>query len=316
MGRVVVLGNFITDPGARAPRLPEPGESLIGDNFATFLGGKGINQAVAAVRLGAKVSMIGRVGADVFGDAFFPVLTKEGIQSKYVERDTTVGKGVSVIMIAADSGQNMIVATLRANLAVPAETVVAALETLQAQHSDGTTIFLAQCETSKASYVAGLQHAHTLGMMTILNAAPIPREPLDDDLLALVDILVINETEASLLTGIAVNSSKTAQRAAEVLLLRGPRHVVTTLGAQGCLWSTYTTVPGTSSHQALPAYQVKAIDTTAAGDAFCGALAASLADGIPMQTALQRASAAGAVAATRMGAIASLPTAAEVEDLL
>ena len=185
---------------AQAPRLPEPGESLIGDNFATFLGGKGINQAVAAARLGANVSMIGRVGADAFGDAFFPVLTQEGIQSKYVERDTTVGTGVSVIMIAADSGQNMIVATLRANLAVSAETVVAALGTLQAQHSDVTTIFLTQCETSKTSYVVGLQHAHTLGMMTILNAAPIPREPLDDDLLALVDILVINETEASLLT--------------------------------------------------------------------------------------------------------------------
>ncbi len=103
-----------------------------------------------------------------------------------------------------------------------------------------------------------------------------------------------------------------------MLLLRGPRHVVTTLGAQGCLWSTHTTVtvPGTSSHQALPAYQVKAIDTTAAGDAFCGALAASLASGMPMLTALQRASAAGAVAATRMGAIASLPTTAEVDALL
>src|ERR1700736_6008467 len=128
MGIVVVLGSLMTDLVARAPRLPQPGESLIGDDFTTFLGGKGMNQAFVARRLGASVTMIGRVGTDNFGDAFFPALAQEGIESSYIERDTTIGTGIGLIVIAEDSGQNTIVAMPRANLAIPTSTVDSALQ--------------------------------------------------------------------------------------------------------------------------------------------------------------------------------------------
>jgi ribokinase len=312
---VVVLGSLITDLVARAPRMPYAGESLIGDEFAIFLGGKGINQAIAAKRLGAEVTLVGRVGSDSFGDDFFPVLKQEGIDDAYVERDQQNGTGVSLVIIAQDSAQNAIVANPRANLAVPATTVERALRAAQAQIQPGQRgVFLAQCETSRESYEVGLRQARALNMTTILNAAPIPREPLDDALFALVDILIVNEIEASALSQIQVTSTTSAQEAATLLLARGPQHVIVTLGAQGCLWSTRGEQGPT--HQSVPPIPVRAVDTTAAGDTFCGALAASLAENMPLANAVRRASAASAITVTRRGAIAALPNAAEVADLL
>ena len=324
MGTVIVLGSLITDLVARAPRLPYPGESLIGDDFGTFLGGKGVNQAVAARRLGSSVTLVGRVGSDTFGDAFFPVLMQEEINSTYVERDTTIGTGVSVLVISDSDGQNIIVANPRANFAVPAETVITAIDvTLQAQtESNSRGVFLTQCETSNSSYVAGLQHARAAGMITILNAAPIPRETLSDELFALVDILIVNEVEAANLAQSPVSSIETAQVASEVLLKRGSRHVLITLGAQGCLWSHYDqegqalTPFQAITHQVIPPFPVKAVDATAAGDTFCGALAARLADSQPLAQALRWASAASGVTVTRKGAISAIPTSTEVEALL
>ena len=181
MGTVIVLGSLITDLIARAPRFPSPGESLIGDDFASFLGGKGINQAIAAARLGSQVTLIGRVGTDTFGDGFFPILAHEGIDSTYVERDTNIGTGVSLVIIAAASGQNAIVVAPRANMAVPGPSVEAALQSALQKHTPPGTkaVFLCQCETSRVSFATGLARARALGLTTILNAAPIPREPLD-----------------------------------------------------------------------------------------------------------------------------------------
>ncbi|HLZ57085.1 MAG TPA: ribokinase [Ktedonosporobacter sp.] len=318
MGTVVVLGSLITDLVAQAPRLPLPGESLIGDDFATYLGGKGINQAIASARLGASVTLIGRVGTDPFGDAFFPILAHEGIDSRYVTRDASIGTGVSLIIIDANSGQNTIVATPRANLAVTAETVETALRSIYEQHTQSQptakAIFLAQCETSFVSYMAGLKLARNLGMTTILNAAPIPREPLGDDLFTLVDVLIVNEVEATILSQIAVTSIESAQTAAAALLARGPAHVIITLGRQGCLWCTHQ--DQSTECATIAPFPVKAVDTTAAGDAFCGALASALASNLPMTDALQHARAAGAITVTRKGAIAALPTADEVTHLL
>lgn len=321
MGTVVVLGSLITDLVARAARMPLPGEALFGEDFSTFLGGKGINQAIAAARLGAHVTLIGRVGTDTFGDAFFPVLTQEGINSMYVERDPSVGTGVSVLIIASDTGQNMIVVNPRANMTVTDESVEKALRAAHEEHSQSAAaqqpvIFLAQCETSRVSLVTGLQLAHTLGMRILLNASPVPREPLGDELLALVDTLIVNETEATALANLQVGSLEPAVAAAEALLMRGPRNTIVTRGAQGYVWSTHEDSTGQPIHHVLSSIAIKAVDVTAAGDAFCGALAAGLADGLPMHTALLRANAAGALTATRMGAIAALPTADEVEALL
>jgi ribokinase len=317
MGIVVVLGSIIVDLVARAPRFPLPGEVVIGEDFDTFLGGKGINQAIAAARLGARVTMIGRVGTDDFGDAFFPILAQEGIDSTYVTRDDHVGTGVSSLIVATGSGQNMIVVNQRANLAVTVESVEVALQAASQAHAaeaDLPMVFLAQCETSRASYVAGLRRARSMGMITMLNAAPVPAESLDD-VLPFVDILIVNETEAAALARIDVNAPEMAQVAAERLLALGPKYNITTLGAHGALWSVREEGASISHHPLRP-FKVKALDTTAAGDAFCGALAASLALGRALPAALRRASAAGAVTTTRKGAIVSLPTAAEVEALL
>jgi ribokinase len=176
-------------------------------------------------------------------------------------------------------------------------------------------VFLAQCETSIVSLAAALQIAHQAGMTTILNVAPIPREPLEDELFSPVDIVIVNETEAAQLTGIAVDSLASAKSAAEQLLALGPAHAIITLGKHGSLWSTRAT-PSTFAHLEVPSFPVTQVDATAAGDAFCGALAAALAQGIEMMAALKKASAAGSVTVTRMGAYPSLPTAVEVETLI
>lgn len=322
MGRVIVLGSLITDLVARAPRLPAPGENVLGDEFAVFLGGKGFNQAVAAARQGARVALIGQVGVDAYGDDFFPALAREGIESAYVARDAAAGTGVSCVLVGEASGQNMIVATPRANLTLTVAQVESALDALLAAGAsrDATEreprgIFLVQCETSLATVRAGLERARSNGLLTILNVAPVPREPLDDALLALVDILIPNESEAATLTGIAIGSPADARAAAEHLLARGPGTVVITLGAQGYL-ASQRMPDGTIAHRHGPAFPVMAVDATAAGDAFCGALAAGLADGMPLEASLRRANAAGALAASCRGALPSLPTRAEVDALL
>jgi ribokinase len=315
MGAVIVLGSLITDLVARAPRLPAPGETVLGDEFAIFLGGKGFNQAVAAARQGARVSLIGQVGADAYGDAFFPAMAAEGIDGAQVTRHPTVGTGVSSVLVGEDRGQNMIVAAPRANLALTVAQVESAMDALLMAAARETSAFLAQCETPVATVHAGLRRARVAGLRTLFNVAPIPREPLDDALFALVDLLIPNESEASVLTGIAIDSPISARAAAEQLLARGPRGVVITLGAQGFLCSSRQ-ADGTVSHHHEPAIPVRPVDATAAGDAFCGVLAAGLAAGIPLEQASHRANAAGALAVTRRGALPSLPTAAEVDTLL
>jgi ribokinase len=320
MGRVIVLGSLMTDLVARAPRFPFPGESLIGEDFSIFIGGKGFNQAVTAARLGAKTSLIGNVGQDAFGDAFFPVLAAEGVDCTYVFRDPSAGTGVGCVTVASEIGQNAIIALPRANLTLAPETVQQAMEALLRRDppvaGSHPGVFLTQCETSIATVATGLRYAREAGMTTILNAAPIPQEPLEAALFTLVDLLVVNEVEASVLAGLTVDSAMTAKTAAERLLARGPQHVLITLGAMGAIWCTHGEHGAPPHHRWQRAFHVEQVDATAAGDAFCGALAARLSTGAPLEEALRWANAAGAIAVTRMGALPSLPSRAEVEALL
>ena len=175
---------------------------------------------------------------------------------------------------------------------------------------------LAQCETPLATVETGLRLARAAGCRTILNAAPIPREPLEDSLLALAEFLIVNETETAALAGTTVASLETARAAAARLLARGPRHVVLTLGARGCVWCGGVAGGDANACEEVAALTVRAVDATAAGDAFCGVLAASLADGLPLPEALRWANAAGALAVTRLGALPSLPRRDEVAALL
>lgn len=318
MGHVIVFGSLITDLIVRAARLPVPGESLLGESLGTYLGGKGCNQAVAAARLGAHVTLIGCVGEDAYGDAFLDALDREGVNREQVSRAAEVGTGIACVLIASEVGQNAIIALPRANLTRGAADVAGALEAILAGGGAiaGQDIFLAQCETDIAAVGAALEVAHAAGLRTMLNAAPIPREPLADALLAYVDMLVVNETEAAALAGMPVESPDAARLAAERLIARGLRETVLTLGERGALWSRRDAGSGAYMHHDVPAMQVRQVDATGAGDAFCGALAAGLARGDTTAEALRRASAAGALATTRPGALPALPTADEIEALL
>jgi ribokinase len=314
MRSVIVLGSLMTDLVARAPRLPVPGESLLGDEFGIFIGGKGCNQAVAAARMGARARLIGRVGADAFGDDFLRALATEGVEHAHVTRDPVIGTGASVIVLGGD-GQNAIVATPRANYALSIENVESAMRSLLADAGD-PPIFLTQCETPLATVERGLALASAIGCRTILNAAPVPRDLPNDALLALAEILVVNETEAAALAGMEVEDARGAHQAAARLLARGPRHVVLTLGARGFVWCGGNAGGDAAQMIDIPGLPVRAVDATAAGDAFCGALAAGLAEDVPLAKSLRWANVAGALAVTRLGALPSLPRRAEVQALL
>lgn len=314
MGRVMVLGSLMTDFVARAPRLPLPGESLLGDEFGIFVGGKGCNQAVAAARMGARVSLIGRVGADDFGESIARVLAAERIEHAHVSRDPRACTGASVIMLGAN-GQNAIVALPRANDALTSADVDAALRALLAESGPPPT-FLAQCETPLETVACGLRLARAASCRTLLNAAPVPRRPLEDALLGLVEILIVNETEAAALSGQPVDDRERAHRAATRLLARGPRAVVVTLGAQGFVCHTREFGGDPAQEIDGVAITVRAVDATAAGDAFCGTLAASLAEGRTLAEGLRWANAAGALAVTRLGALPSLPWREDIAALL
>jgi len=303
-GRVTVLGSFMTDLVARAPRRPLAGESLIGTDFGMFVGGKGNNQAIAAARCGAAVSIIGRVGDDLFAQPFFDTLAQNQIDSRYVTRDAQAGTGAAMIVIEPN-GQNSIIIMPRANLQLTPADVEIAREAFS-----GAAVVLAQLEVPIPTVLAGARLARESGARFLFNPAPAPAEKLPDELLRLTSIIAPNEVEAAHISGIPTGDHQGALAAARALLERGPEEVVMTLGERGALWVT-------GSHdELLPPFQVTQVDATAAGDAFCGALAAALALGQPMPSALRWATAAGALAVTKLGAAPSLPTRAEIEELL
>ncbi len=307
-GVVVVLASFMMDLVAKAPRRPRTGESLVGTDFGMYVGGKGNNQAIAAARCGASVRVIGRLGNDLFAQPFTDVLDREGIDATWISRDHEVGTGVALPLIEPD-GQNSIVAIPRANSRMSADDVVAA-----AKAFDGADVLLAQFEVALPAVWAAIELAHTRGLYVVLTPAPLPDPvpPLAPEKLALVDVLVPNEREAEALTGVPTADMAGAERAARALLASGCRSVVVTLGHRGALWVTGRDAD--SVH--IPPYSVEQVDATAAGDAFCGVLAAALAAGLDTPQALRRASAAGALAVTRQGAEPSLPATAEVERFL
>lgn len=321
MGSVLVQGSLNVDHVAHIPHLPVPGETVLGEAFHIFAGGKGLNQAIAARRLGVDARLIGCIGQDHLGDLLLATLVADGVETSLVTRQTQFGTGVCCVLVGSADGQNMIGSIRQANMALDAVMVNTAFDQIAAAPAEvRPNVFLAQCETDIGGVVQGLQRARDLHMTTILNLAPVPQGALDDHLFQLSDVLIVNEIEASLLTGMSVDGFASAAIAAQALLKRGPEQVVITLGALGAIYSARNGADANLAtgitHREWPAYPVHAVDATAAGDAFCGAFASKVAVEAPTDEAMAFALAAGALTATRPGAAPSLPTRLEVEDML
>ena len=303
--KVTVVGSLNVDLVCRATRRPDKGETLFGEAFDIFTGGKGFNQATAAARLGAEVTLIGSVGTDLFGDMLLKAMENEHINSRFVTRHRDVGTGVATIIIEPD-GDNSIIVVPRANMAITRADIDAADDEIA-----DADILLLQLETPVAAseHAAGIAKAH--GTTVILN--PAPAQPLPDSLLGSIDILTPNQSETELLSGVKIDNHEDARRAAEVLRARMvdavSTAVVLTLGEQGALMLAATE----SGH--VSALTVEAVDTTGAGDAFCGALATALANGETLRSAVAFANTAGAAAVTVVGATPSMPTRAKIERL-
>ena len=304
--KVAVVGSLNIDLVCHATRRPDKGETIIGDAFDIFTGGKGFNQATAAARLGAEVALIGSVGADPFGEMLLAAVENEGMNSRFVTRRTDIGTGVATIVVEPD-GNNSIIVVPRANMALTTADIDAAADCIAE-----ADVLLLQLETPIAvsEYAAAI--AKRYGTTVVLN--PAPAQPLPDSLLKSVDILTPNQSETELLSRMKVNSHEEAHRAGEVLRARmvdtGNAAVVLTLGEQGALMLTETT------SERVSALSVDPVDTTGAGDAFCGALATALASGETLHSAVAFANAAGAAAVTVVGATPSMPTRAKIERLL
>ncbi|CAN5696538.1 ribokinase [soil metagenome] len=302
MKRIVVLGSVNMDLVLNCANLPLPGQTVLGDDFKTLPGGKGANQAVAAARLGAAVSFIGCVGDDDFGRSTRAVLVAEGIDTSQLRTIPGVATGVAMIMVEA-SGQNCIALSAGANGALSAAHVDEASATIE-----GAALLICQLESPLPAVQRAVAIAHAAGVPVLLN--PAPAQPLPAALLAQVDVLVPNESEAAVLLGLAAVAALDAAAAGDALRALGPRTVIVTLGSAG----VQVSCDGVNRHVA--ATVVKAIDTTGAGDTFIGAYAAARCAGTDLHSAVAYAQQAAAFSVTRPGTIDAMPHAIDLPPLI
>jgi ribokinase len=299
---VVVVGKANIDYLVRGPRLPGPGQSVTGDAFQEAAGGKGANQAVGAARLGAKVALVARVGRDTRGDAVLAALHDEGVETRFVTRDPSEPTGVGLCQVGA-SGEKQILSAAGANARLTAARVREAADALCSAR-----VVLCQLGVPVEAVTEAVRIARGAGARVILDPGPPAHVP--DALIAQLDVIRPNTSEAQALTGIAVCDRRSAREAAANLLRRGAKSAAVQAGEHGDVllsedWELW-----------LPRFEVKRLDATGAGDAFASALAVFLAEGRPLQEAGPFASAAAALATTVLGAQASLPRRKAVLELL
>jgi len=286
----------------KSPRIPVPGETILGGDFQMVPGGKGANQAVAAARLGARVCFVARLGDDLFGRKSFENFQREGLDTRFVALTPHTPSGVALITVD-EAGNNAIVVAAGANARLSPDDVRRAEAEIRAAGA-----VVAQLEVPMMTVQCAAELAHEAGVPFILNPAPAQR--LSPELLARVEVLTPNETEAQILTGIEVVGDDSAREAAESLLSAGVKAIILTMGARGFL------LAAEGGMEFVPALRVKAIDATAAGDAFTGSLAVSLAQGRPLREAAAFANRVAALCVTRLGAQPSMPTRQEVEEFV
>lgn len=299
---IVVIGSSNTDIVVRAARIPAAGETVLGHSHWMAAGGKGANQAVAAARLGAEVTLVACVGTDSFGEAALEGFDREGIRTDFVVRDPSAHSGIALIVVD-ERGENAIAVAPGANSRLAVADVERAR--IRIERAD---LVLLQLEIPLEAVMHAARIASDAGVPVILN--PAPAQPLSRELLRRVAVLTPNQSEAELLAGMVRGEIDPLDKAAASLRALGVASVVITMGAAGAL------IADERGGRRVPGFRVDAVDTTAAGDAFSGALAVALASGWPLDEAVRFAVAAGALAVTRAGAQPSLPSRPAVDDLL
>ncbi|RKU28691.1 ribokinase [Candidatus Poribacteria bacterium] len=304
--KVAVVGSANVDMVIRSERIPDKGETIFGDSFDIFTGGKGFNQATAAARLGADVTFIGKVGDDNFGQMLRDAMSSENINTQHVTTDKDVGTGIASIFVDSD-GENSIIVIPRANMCIAISEIDKAAESISQAE-----ILLLQLETPIDASIRATEIAKESNTPVILD--PAPAKPLPKQFLSQVDILTPNTAEAEHLSGIATNTIDSCIDAGKVLLQHLSQDkfsaVVMTLGNKGVLVVTH------SQTEHIPAVAVNAVDTTGAGDAFTGALATSIAKSNTLIDSVQYANTAGAAAVTVLGATPSMPYPSKIESLM
>jgi ribokinase len=300
--KICVVGSSNIDLISKVPRLPKLGETLVGRSFHLGYGGKGANQAVMAAKLGAQVTMVTKLGRDVFGDGTLKNYSEQGIDTTHVMFDDKLFSGVAPIFVD-DNAQNFIVIVPGANMGLSPADAQAARQVIL-----DSDILICQLEIPMETTLEAFRVAKSGNVRTILN--PAPAAPIPDELLQLADICAPNETETELLTGEPVKTQTEAESAARKLLSRGPRTVILTLGDRGALLVDRDTVEN------IPAIRVNAVDPTGAGDAFIGSLAVYLGEGLALRDAIHRANAVAALSVTKIGTQVSFPKRAEADNFL
>lgn len=302
MNKIVIIGSANTDLCVRTPKIPRPGETVMGDEFRIVSGGKGANQAIAVARLGGDADFVARLGKDMFGDRLLANYRADGLSTAYISRDESSASGVALISVDMQ-GENSIVVAPEANSRLSPIDIDNAMPAIRE-----AGYVLIQLEIPLETVEYAIRKAYAVGAKVILN--PAPAATLPADVYKYIYLITPNETEASILSGLKVDNEADAAVAAEKLMSLGVENVIVTCGAKGSLICTET------GCDLVHARKVKAVDTTAAGDVYNGALTVALAEGKSLHEAAEFATCASAISVTRFGAQDSVPTRREVEAML
>ncbi|MGI5975272.1 MAG: ribokinase [Paludibacter sp.] len=291
--KIVVVGSCNTDMVVKSDRLPVPGETVLGGAFMMNPGGKGANQAVAIARMGGNVTFISKTGNDLFGRQSLEMYANENINTDYIFSDQNLPSGVALIMVDRN-GENCIVVASGANSSLSPKDIDKAKHVIES-----ADILLMQLEVPVDTVEYAAKLAFEKGIKVVLN--PAPAAFLSNEILHCLYTIIPNEIEAEILSGIKISNTESAKQAADIIAAKGVDKVVITLGSQGSL------IKDESKYTFVPAEKVEAVDTTAAGDTFCGAFCVGISEGLSIEDAVKMATKAAGITVTREGAQASIP---------